>query len=140
MPCESRRSLYVLYVVLRRHTCHANLCLPGKNGLLYITSSHITKTLRLAVTLRGLSSLGFGPEQISVHSLRTGGAYALFVCGVSETALRMLGRWKSDSFMSYIRAQHLKTGQFTSLLNSADLKYKLVNPFSSRAGKRQRST
>lgn len=98
-------------------------------GWKFLTGSWVTTTLRAAVKQRGVSSLGFSEDQISAHSLRAGGAYALFVCGVPEAALRMMGRWKSDAFMSYIRAQHDKKGQYTSLLNSAALTFKIVNSY-----------
>ncbi len=40
-------------------------------------------------------------EKFNGHSLRKGGATSLFLRGVSETLIQVLGRWKSDAYKAY---------------------------------------
>ena len=44
------------------------------------------------------------PSQFGTHSLRIGGATALFVAGADETVIRTMGRWSSDCYRLYVRA------------------------------------
>jgi hypothetical protein len=41
-------------------------------------------------------------EKYTGHSCRRGGAQALFDAGVPATQIKIIGRWKSDSFLRYI--------------------------------------
>jgi hypothetical protein len=41
-------------------------------------------------------------EKYTGHSCRRGGAQALFDAGVPATQIKIIGRWKSDSFLHYI--------------------------------------
>ena len=55
--------------------------------------------LRQVVGLAGLP-----PAEFALHSLRIGGATHLSAAGVSPEVLQKEGRWKSDAFKSYVRA------------------------------------
>ena len=44
------------------------------------------------------------PEQFALHSRRIGGATRLAVRGVQEAVTKKGGRWSSDSFTVYVRA------------------------------------
>jgi len=44
------------------------------------------------------------PSQFGTHSLRIGGATALFAAGADETVIRTMGRWSSDCYRLYVRA------------------------------------
>jgi integrase len=44
---------------------------------------------------------GLSASKISGHSLRRGGATALFLAGVSDTVIAQHGRWKSECFKIY---------------------------------------
>ena len=48
--------------------------------------------------------VGEGAEGYSTHSLRIGGATALFAAGATETVIRTMGRWSSDIHRLYVRA------------------------------------
>ena len=50
-----------------------------------------------------LKALGRDPAKYSTHSFRIGGATAAAIQGASDAQLRMLGRWSSSAFLSYIR-------------------------------------
>ena len=49
-------------------------------------------------------AVGESPEGYSTHSLRIGGATALFAQGANETVIRTMGRWSSDLHRLYVRA------------------------------------
>ena len=42
-------------------------------------------------------------DRIDTHSLRSGGANALSLSGYSDRQIMKMGRWKSATFMEYIR-------------------------------------
>ena len=95
----------------------------------YITSDHITRTIRSSTALlRPL--LGIDPQTVSARSLRAGGATALLCAGVDPIITQLVGRWKSDEMLKYLhvravplmqRYAHkmLLSGQFTFLPNAA---------------------
>ena len=59
----------------------------------------------LLALLRALMlAIGENPAQFGTHSLRIGGATALFACGADETVIRTMGRWSSDIHRLYVRA------------------------------------
>lgn len=54
-------------------------------------------------------SLGFSVDQIkrfTPHALRYGGASTLAAAGVDRYQIQLAGRWKSDTFMTYLLASH----------------------------------
>ena len=58
----------------------------------------------LQLLRRLMSSIGEEPAHFGTHSLRIGGATALFAAGASDTVIRTLGRWSSDIHKIYVRA------------------------------------
>ncbi len=64
----------------------------------YVTASDIRAALKSASW-----SLGQDPSHVSAHSLRIGGAMALVEAGVPMDDIRILGRWRSDAFLQYVR-------------------------------------
>jgi len=92
-----------------------------------ILPSHITHTLRTAVTIIG-PSLGFLPSDVSARCLRAAGATALLCANVDSCHISLLGRWHSDQMLRYLHLQAqplmrdfskqmLAGGQFTLLPN-----------------------
>jgi hypothetical protein len=59
----------------------------------------VNSTIKELMVAAGESADGF-----STHSLRIGGATALFASGASETIIRTMGRWSSDLHRLYVRA------------------------------------
>ena len=70
-----------------------------------ITSHHVINTLRAACATIGSARLGFKPEEIGMHSLRSGAAMEMYLAGVPVYTIMLLGRWSSDAFLRYIRRQ-----------------------------------
>jgi hypothetical protein len=81
-------------------------CYISQQGRIeYITSTQIRTKIRAAAASLGERSLGFKIEEIGCHSLRSGSAMAMYLAGVPVTTIQLIGRWKSDAFMRYIREQ-----------------------------------
>ena len=50
-----------------------------------------------------IGQFGYTAQEISTHSLRAGAAMALYKANCSVPQIMQLGRWKSASFLDYIR-------------------------------------
>ena len=72
------------------------------NKLYQITSKDNINFLRKTVTSMDNEHLGFGPNEIGTHSIRSGGAMSMKLANISDTTIRLIRRWKSDSFLKYI--------------------------------------
>ena len=57
------------------------------------------------VELMGEKVLGFTKDDVGLHSVRSGGAMAMFLSGVSEIIIQRIGRWERFAFLDYIREQ-----------------------------------
>ena len=53
----------------------------------------------------GLIAKGFNLQDVSSHSLRAGGAMALKLHGYDRDTIKKMGRWSSDTFLTYIHEQ-----------------------------------
>ena len=62
---------------------------------------------------RLMAAIGESPEQFGTHSLRIGGATALFAAGADETVIRTMGRWSSDIHQLYVRACYERCCEWT---------------------------
>ena len=70
---------------------------PDSNApISYDTLLNLVKTLA--------SYCGDEPTSFGAHSLRIGGATALFAAGATQTIIRTMGRWSSDIYRLYVRA------------------------------------
>ena len=70
-----------------------------------ITQDTLLKTLRWSADAIGFEKLGYKPEEIGTHSIRSGAAMALFLADQNPYRIMILGRWSSDAFLVYIRPQ-----------------------------------
>lgn len=71
----------------------------------YITSEDMINQIRSACQSLGEDKLGFTPEKAGTHSIRSSFAMQLFLAGVKDHIIMLQGRWKSLSFLNYIRPQ-----------------------------------
>ena len=71
----------------------------------HVLSSHINKAVKEAVDSLGLQKQGFRLNDVSSHSLRAGGAMALKLHGYDRDTIKKIGRWSSDTFLTYIHEQ-----------------------------------
>ena len=74
-------------------------------GLTGITSKTVLQKLRQAVAEIGGSRLGYDADRVGTHSIRSGAAMAMFLAGVPVETIQLIGRWRSRSFMRYLRIQ-----------------------------------
>jgi hypothetical protein len=85
---------------------------------------HITPYMMTDALRQSASALahitGIAPALISTRSLRPGGATALLCAGVDTDVIQLLGRWKSDAMLRYLRvAAHAHTTNLAQrMLNS----------------------
>lgn len=86
-----------------------------------IIPEQIRAGIRHAAAMDGLEARGFDLRRIGSHSLRAGGAVALKLAGYDEVTIRKMGRWSSNTFLTYIRnqignlAQGISTAMATTL-------------------------
>ena len=83
----------------------AKICtfLTADGKITHINSAQVLPRLRAVVELIGKSKLGFSEDDIGLHSLRSGGAMAMFLSGVPTIVIMRIGRWSSEAFLEYIR-------------------------------------
>ena len=93
-----------------------------------INSSQALPRLRAVVELIGEASLGFGKNDIGLHSIRSGGAMAMFLSGVATIIIMRIGRWSSEAFLEYIREQ---VEQFTQGVSKKMLQFENFNTINS---------
>ena len=58
-----------------------------------------------------MGEIGEQPSEYGSHSLRIGGATALFAQGASELDIRLMGRWDSEIYRIYVRANARRAAQ-----------------------------
>lgn len=98
--------LFTLYTTNRK----------GKPITIQIPTNDITLLLRPSA--RACQHLtGIPPHKISAQSLRSGGATALLCGDIDSTITSLLGRWRSDAMLRYLRVQAASsTHQFAQIM------------------------
>ena len=84
-----------------------------------MTASYLLEAVRkqlVGMCLR--SGVVVDPMSFTLHSLRSGGATALFEAGASALHIKKLGRWISDCYMAYSRRTPTSMRHFSSLMAS----------------------
>ncbi|EGZ18054.1 hypothetical protein PHYSODRAFT_503065 [Phytophthora sojae] len=98
---------------LVRH--HEALRIDAGELLCKVDASH---NLQVSDVVRAIKAAagraGHNPQDYASHSLRSGGATALFIAGFDSLAVKLFGRWKSDAVERYTRI----SGQLTSRMAS----------------------
>ena len=81
-----------------------------------VTVTDVKNLLRRTCHLMsGENRYGIKAEELGTRSIRSGAAMALAIQGGhSDSKIMMLGRWKSNAFLRYIRPQTLEWGGSTS--------------------------
>ena len=69
-----------------------------------VPPAFVTNALRHAATALK-DQTGIDPLLLSARSLRPGGATALLCANVGATTVQLIGRWKSDAMLRYLRVQ-----------------------------------
>ena len=96
-----------------------------------VSASDALEHLRRVAKVLGEENIGFKPHEIGTHSLCSAAAMAMFLDNTPVFLIMLVGRWKSDGFLKYIRKQVLETsrGISTRMLKN-DLHHVLPSPSS----------
>ena len=86
---------------------NSEVCLfcDAAGSITRISADHVRSRLRAIVHLLGENELGFKQDDIGLHSIRSGGAMAMFLSGTAVIIIMRIGRWSSEAFLEYIREQ-----------------------------------
>ena len=82
-----------------------------------LRTSHVRDIVRGMMSAVGETT----PTDFGTHSLRIGGATALFAAGADETVIRTMGRWSSDCYRLYVRACFETTLKWSRLAGSTQV-------------------
>ena len=81
----------------------------------------------------GLEANGISEHSVSSHSIRAGGAMALHLAGVHSHVIQKMGRWSSNTFLTYIHSQISNTSAGLSTLMGSSREFiNIARPFSSQ--------
>ncbi len=86
------------------------------------SGQELLSKLRMAAASLGPDELSFTPDQIGLHSDRSGAAMAMYLAGVPVFTIMLLGCWSSDAFLHYIQKQvhEFSTGISSKMLLNED--------------------
>jgi hypothetical protein len=70
---------------------------------------------------RLMNAVGEEPSEFGTHSLRIGGATAMFAAGATPTVIRTMGRWSSDCYRLYVRACYEQSMAWTAAAGSTEV-------------------
>jgi hypothetical protein len=96
------------------------LFIDANKKITLLRADHVRSKLKAIVHLIGEESLGFQKNDIGLHSIRSGGAMAMFLSGTPVIIIMRVGRWSSEAFLEYIRDQ---VENFTCGVSKNMLKY-----------------
>jgi len=73
-----------------------------------ITTAMMTRALRTAAAaVHGLT--GIDPKKVEARSLRSGGATAMLCARIDPLLVKLVGRWRSDAMLLYLRTMAPET-------------------------------
>ena len=75
------------------------------NRIEHITSKEIIDAINASAEAIGWDNLGVKKGDFGTHSIRSGGAMAMYLDEVSIYTIMLIGRWSSEAFLKYIRKQ-----------------------------------
>ena len=67
---------------------------------------------------QAIGALGLNSQNYAGHSFRIGAATAAAECGVEDSVIKALGRWKSSAFQVYIHTPRDRLASISQLLSS----------------------
>ena len=82
---------------------------------IHVQPQHILHAVRRGAKLAKLTESGYTLSRIGAHSLRASGAMALWLSGHGPEAIMKLGRWRTQTFLTYIHAQIAQLTAGTSI-------------------------
>jgi len=94
-----------------------------------LTAPMATSALRTAAA-SVQATTGIPPDRLSVRSLRLGGATAMLCANIDSDLIKLVGRWKSDAMLRYLRVgSHEPTSAIASRMHAAgSYTFSTLNP------------
>jgi hypothetical protein len=95
------------------------LTVRGSNNVpLFIrsTGQPLTRAFLVAQVQSALQSLGMQVGQFTGHSFQIGAATTALKAGISDAKIKMLGRWESSAYQSYLRTPREELSHISSTL------------------------
>lgn len=90
------------------------------NRIEHITSKELIDAINVSAESIGWDKLGVKKGDFGTHSIRSGGAMAMYLDEIPIYTIMLIGRWSSDAFLAYIRKQ---VDQFTYNIAERMLKH-----------------
>ncbi len=78
---------------------------PKNKRLVRISSKQTREHIKLTVKQIGPQLLGVDITRVGTHSIRSSCAMLLYLAKIPTATIMLLGRWKSDAFLLYLRRQ-----------------------------------
>lgn len=123
------RALARRIIHIKQHTADDSVFLSAyfiNNTRYDVTNKHISEALkRAAAALDYPGCKGIPIDRVDTHSLRGGGANALSLAGYSDRQIQKMGRWRSATFLEYIK-ESLDSFSF-GMSRSMKKQFKFVN-------------
>lgn len=91
-----------------------------------VSAADMHKAIQSAVKKLNLQKHGLLPCHVGTHSFRAGGATAMHLHGIDHNTIKKMGRWSSDTFMSYIHEQIAAFSSGISLTMSKPITFRNV--------------
>lgn len=83
-------------------THHDSLGAPADSPLCQVDKNQVLQVSDVVTAVKhAAAAAGENPDRFGSHSLRSGGATALFNAGVDSLAVKKFGRWRSDAVEVY---------------------------------------
>jgi len=68
----------------------------------HLKDTDVSTGVKMAAAQCDYPSQGIPIDRVETHSLHTGGENSLRLNGYSDTEIKTMGRWRSDTFKEYI--------------------------------------
>lgn len=76
----------------------------------------LTKALFVTKVREALFRAGLKADNYAEHSFRIGAATTAAMNGIDDCSIKMLGRWKSSAYQTYIRTPREKLAAYSSVI------------------------
>ena len=108
----------------KKSVCPVTALLPylavrgSKRGLLFVMANqqYLTPPLFRSSLFHILRAIGISTQEYNTHSFQIGAATSAKAAGISDLHIKMLGRWQSNAYQSYIRTPPEDLAKFSKLL------------------------
>ena len=90
----------------------------SKKGPLFMMANqqYLTPSLFRASLFNTLKSVGISTHEYNTHSFQIGAVTSAKAAGISDLHIKMLGRWQSDAYQTYIKTPPEDLAKFSKLL------------------------